>query len=185
MLSGRGASYDQALCDRGGSTAGGFALRRPGPGTSVCAGVGPAVARSGRPTVSPYANMVFADGLGQLGVGGGYQTLVRPFVDGRRAINANSAAISRLESQAASGYAGGGGDRQSCGSLHELFSLLPSNASRRVADAADTIALRSAGDPISTLDLTSYAHSREHVDPCPLCDFCPAHRNPLISPAGC
>jgi hypothetical protein len=62
----------------------------------------------GRPTVSPYTNMVFADGLGQLGIGGGYQTLVRPFVDGRRAINANSAAISRLESQAASGYGGGG-----------------------------------------------------------------------------
>ena len=66
-------------------------------------GVGPGSRSLGRPTVSPYTNMVFADGLGQLGVGGGYQTLVRPFVNGRRAINANSAAIARLEAQAAVG----------------------------------------------------------------------------------
>ncbi len=63
----------------------------------------------GRPTVSPYTNLPLADGLAQLGIPGGYQTLVRPFIDGRRAANANSAAISRLQSQIAAGAVSGGG----------------------------------------------------------------------------
>ncbi len=58
-------------------------------------------------------NLVTADALGQAGIGGGYQTLVRPFVDQRRAINANSAAVSQLQGQMARGgggaYGGGGG----------------------------------------------------------------------------
>jgi hypothetical protein len=63
----------------------------------------------GRPRVSPYTNMVFADALGQVGIGGGYQTLVRPFVDGRRATDANSADIARLQGQMAAGAGGRGG----------------------------------------------------------------------------
>ena len=57
----------------------------------------------GRPTVSPYLNLVTADALGQAGIGGGYQTLVRPFVDQRRAINANAAAVSQLQGQMSRG----------------------------------------------------------------------------------
>jgi hypothetical protein len=52
----------------------------------------------GRPTVSPYLNLVMSDALSQsVGTAGGYQTMVKPLVDSRRAINANSAAISQLE----------------------------------------------------------------------------------------
>ena len=67
----------------------------------------------GRPTVSPYLNLVVSDALSQsVGTAGGYQTLVRPFVDGRRAINSNAAAISQLQqAQGARGAAGGGGGR--------------------------------------------------------------------------
>ncbi len=56
-----------------------------------------------RPTTSPYLNLVAVDNFG---IAGGYQTLVRPFVDSRKAINANSAAISRLQSGggSAAGY---------------------------------------------------------------------------------
>jgi len=58
----------------------------------------------GRPTVSPYLNLVMSDALSQtVGTAGGYQTMVKPLVDSRRAINANSAAISQLE-QAQSVY---------------------------------------------------------------------------------
>ncbi|HTU24103.1 MAG TPA: hypothetical protein VMF30_01820 [Pirellulales bacterium] len=65
----------------------------------------------GRPTVSPYLNLIFSDAMAStVGTAGGYQTLVRPFVDGRRAVNANSAAISQLQqSQGAFGGAAGGG----------------------------------------------------------------------------
>jgi hypothetical protein len=69
-----------------------------------------------RPTVSPYLNLVTSDALGQLGFPGGYQTLVKPFVEGRRASNANSAAISRLESQIYGGNGGGGGGGNGGGS---------------------------------------------------------------------
>jgi hypothetical protein len=67
----------------------------------------------GSPTVSPYLNLLTADAFGNVGIGGGYQTLVKPFVDSRKAINANSSAISRLAS-------GGGGGRggQSRGGTH-------------------------------------------------------------------
>jgi hypothetical protein len=60
----------------------------------------------GSPTVSPYLNLLTSDAFGNIGIGGGYQTLVRPMVDGRKAINANSAAISQLQ---AGGYSGRGG----------------------------------------------------------------------------
>jgi hypothetical protein len=63
----------------------------------------------GRPTVSPYLNLVTADALGQAGIGGGYQTLVRPFVDQRRAINANAAAVSQLQGQMSRGGGSGAG----------------------------------------------------------------------------
>jgi hypothetical protein len=59
----------------------------------------------GSPTVSPYLNLLTSDAFGNVGIGGGYQTLVKPLVDSRKAINANSAAISRL----ASGGGGGAG----------------------------------------------------------------------------
>ncbi|HTU26373.1 MAG TPA: hypothetical protein VMF30_13290 [Pirellulales bacterium] len=67
----------------------------------------------GSPTVSPYLNLLTADAFGNVGIGGGYQTLVRPFVDSRRAINANSAAISQLQSGAFGGGGGGGGGASS------------------------------------------------------------------------
>jgi hypothetical protein len=58
----------------------------------------------GRPTVSPYLNLIASDVLSQsVGTAGGYQTLVKPFVDGRKAINANSAAISQMAAQSAYG----------------------------------------------------------------------------------
>jgi hypothetical protein len=65
----------------------------------------------GRPTVSPYLNLITSDVLSQtVGTAGGYQTLVRPFVEGRRAVNANAAAISQLQqAQGAYGAARGGG----------------------------------------------------------------------------
>jgi hypothetical protein len=59
----------------------------------------------GSPTVSPYLNLLAADAFGNVGIGGGYQTLVKPLVDGRKAINANSAAISRLASGGGAGAA--------------------------------------------------------------------------------
>jgi hypothetical protein len=62
----------------------------------------------GGPTVSPYLNLLAADAFGNVGIGGGYQTMVTPLVDSRKAINANSAAISRLQS---GGGGGGGGGR--------------------------------------------------------------------------
>ena len=62
----------------------------------------------GSPTVSPYLNLLAADAFGNVGIGGGYQTLVKPLVDGRKAINSNSAAISRLQSGGGGG--GGGGE---------------------------------------------------------------------------
>jgi len=62
----------------------------------------------GSPTVSPYLNLLAADAFGNVGIGGGYQTMVKPLVDSRKAINANSAAISRLQS----GGGGGGGGGQ-------------------------------------------------------------------------
>jgi hypothetical protein len=43
------------------------------------------------------------------GIAAGYQTLVRPFVDGRRASSANAGGINRLQSQIAGGGGGGGG----------------------------------------------------------------------------
>jgi hypothetical protein len=58
-----------------------------------------------RPTTSPYLNLQAVDAFG---IQGGYQTLVRPFVDSRKAINANSAAISRLQSSGGGGGGGGG-----------------------------------------------------------------------------
>ena len=62
----------------------------------------------GRPSVSPYLNLIASDALAQtVGTAGGYQTLVRPFVDSRRAINANASAISQLQAQGAYGVAGG------------------------------------------------------------------------------
>ncbi len=64
----------------------------------------------GSPTVSPYLNLQTVD---QFGISAGYQTLVKPFVDGRKASNANSAAISRLQSQVGSGGGGGSGRPQS------------------------------------------------------------------------
>ncbi|HEX4144857.1 MAG TPA: hypothetical protein VHY91_15240 [Pirellulales bacterium] len=65
----------------------------------------------GRPTVSPYLNLIASDVLSQsVGTAGGYQTLVRPFVDSRRAINANASAISQMQqTQSAYGAASGGG----------------------------------------------------------------------------
>jgi hypothetical protein len=74
------------------------------PGRAQAQVFGPGV---GRPTVSPYVNLGLADGLGQLGISGGYQTLVRPFTDGRKATNANAAAISRLQTQVGGAAAGG------------------------------------------------------------------------------
>jgi hypothetical protein len=63
----------------------------------------------GRPTVSPYLNLIASDALNQtFGFSGGYQTMVRPAVDGRRAINANAAAIAQLQAaSSAYGVAGG------------------------------------------------------------------------------
>ena len=62
------------------------------------------------PTVSPYLNLITSDIMSQtFGMSGGYQTLVRPLVDGRRAVNANAAAISQLQSQVNYGASGGGG----------------------------------------------------------------------------
>jgi hypothetical protein len=64
----------------------------------------------GRPTVSPYLNLIPTDVMSQtFGTAGGYQTLVRPFVDGRRAVNANAAAISQLQSQVNYGTSRGSG----------------------------------------------------------------------------
>lgn len=60
----------------------------------------------GSPTVSPYLNLLTVDNFG---IAGGYQTLVRPFVDGRRAIGSNAAGINRLQGQIAGGGGGGGG----------------------------------------------------------------------------
>jgi hypothetical protein len=60
----------------------------------------------GRPTVSPYMNLLTWD---QFGIAAGYQTLVKPFQNGRRAAAANSAAISQLQNQVNSGGGGGGG----------------------------------------------------------------------------
>ncbi len=60
----------------------------------------------GRPTVSPYLNLQMAD---QFGIQGGYQTLVKPFFDSRKAANANSGAISRLQNQVGAISSGGGG----------------------------------------------------------------------------
>ena len=59
----------------------------------------------GSPTTSPYLNLLTVDNFG---IAGGYQTLVKPFVDGRKAINANSAAISRMQSGGGGGAFGGG-----------------------------------------------------------------------------
>jgi hypothetical protein len=53
-------------------------------------------------------NLGLADGLGQLGIAGGYQTLVRPFTDSRLATNANASAISRLQTQVGTGGGGSG-----------------------------------------------------------------------------
>jgi hypothetical protein len=63
---------------------------------------------NGSPTVSPYLNLQTVDAFG---IQGGYQTLVKPFTDGRKATNANAAAISRLQSQVGGGGGGGGGGR--------------------------------------------------------------------------
>ena len=76
----------------------------------------------GNPTASPYLNLLTADAFGNVGIGGGYQTLVKPLVDGRKAINANSAAISRLASGVAEVP---GAEEVLAGSLYELLSLLP------------------------------------------------------------
>jgi hypothetical protein len=53
----------------------------------------------GRPAVSPYSNLILADGLAQLGVGGGYQTLVQPLVQQRMVNNAQMASMQRLQRQ--------------------------------------------------------------------------------------
>ncbi len=60
----------------------------------------------GSPTVSPYLNLLTVDNFG---IAGGYQTLVKPFVEGRKAINSNAAGINRLQSQIAGGGGRGGG----------------------------------------------------------------------------
>ncbi|HEX4146945.1 MAG TPA: hypothetical protein VHY91_25835 [Pirellulales bacterium] len=53
----------------------------------------------GRPAVSPYSNLILADGLAQIGVGGGYQTLVQPFVQQRMVNNSQTASMQRLQRQ--------------------------------------------------------------------------------------
>jgi hypothetical protein len=60
----------------------------------------------GGPTVSPYLNLLTVDNFG---IAAGYQTLVKPFVDGRKATNANSADIARLQNQVSRGGSRGGG----------------------------------------------------------------------------
>jgi hypothetical protein len=86
----------------------------------------------GRPTVSPYLNLIASDVLSQtVGTAGGYQTLVRPFVDGRRAINANSAAISQLQqSQGAFGAAAGGGGGGRAGAYMNYSHYYPALSGR-------------------------------------------------------
>jgi hypothetical protein len=50
----------------------------------------------GRPAVSPYVNLQTADALGMVG---GYQTLVQPFVQQRLVNNTQVASIQRLQRQ--------------------------------------------------------------------------------------
>jgi hypothetical protein len=50
----------------------------------------------GRPAVSPYVNLTTADELGMIG---GYQTLVQPFVQQRMVNNTQTASIQRLQRQ--------------------------------------------------------------------------------------
>jgi hypothetical protein len=50
----------------------------------------------GRPSVSPYANLQMVDALGMVG---GYQTLVQPFVYQRQATNVQQGSIQQLQRQ--------------------------------------------------------------------------------------
>ena len=50
----------------------------------------------GRPAVSPYVNLQTADALGMIG---GYQTLVQPFVQQRLVNNSQMASMQRLQRQ--------------------------------------------------------------------------------------
>ena len=63
-----------------------------------------------RPSVSPYLNLLIPD---QFGIPGGnpgqYQTMVEPFIEGRKATQANTSALNRLNSQVNGGVRGGGG----------------------------------------------------------------------------
>jgi hypothetical protein len=72
----------------------------------------------GSPTVSPYLNLQTAD---QFGIVGGYQTLVKPFFEARKASNANSNAISRLQNQVGSIGGGGGGGGSGAGPAANHF----------------------------------------------------------------
>jgi hypothetical protein len=63
-----------------------------------------------RPSVSPYLNLLIPD---QFGIPGGnpgqYQTLVEPFVEGRKAAQNNQNQLNRLNAQVNGGARGGGG----------------------------------------------------------------------------
>jgi hypothetical protein len=50
----------------------------------------------GRPSVSPYSNLALID---ELGISGGYQTLVQPFVYQRQATLAQQSSIHQLQRQ--------------------------------------------------------------------------------------
>ena len=75
-----------------------------------------------RPSVSPYLNLLIPD---QFGVPGGnpgqYQTMVEPFIEGRKATQANTSALNRLNSQVNSGVRGGGGGGGGGGSYLSHF----------------------------------------------------------------
>jgi hypothetical protein len=75
-----------------------------------------------RPSVSPYLNLLIPD---QFGIPGGnpgqFQTLVEPFIEGRKAAQNNQNALSRLNAQVNGGARGTGGGSFSSGSYHNRY----------------------------------------------------------------
>lgn len=75
-----------------------------------------------RPSVSPYLNLLIPD---QFGIPGGnpgqYQTLVEPFIEGRKAAQNNANALNRLNSQVNGGGRGSSGGSFGAGGYHSRY----------------------------------------------------------------
>jgi hypothetical protein len=75
-----------------------------------------------RPSVSPYLNLLIPD---QFGIPGGnpgqYQTLVEPFIEGRKAAQNNQNQLNRLNAQVNGGGRGAGGGSFGAGGYHSRY----------------------------------------------------------------